>query len=146
MPRKKKVVAERVVVTGARPATFKLVEKASESFDLFRSSAKIGTARREPDGVWTARFDGLGASFRASGRSAPELLNLVGRYVLLGEAREAAARPLEEKHPDTKVKGKKSAEQALSIKLLRLGEERRLAGLDAEIEALQKSVRRAPRK
>jgi hypothetical protein len=144
-PRTPKAISERVAVPGVRPASFKLVEKATDSFDLFRSSRKIGAARVETDGAWTARFDGPDGGWQASAGSAAELLRLVGAYLLLGEARAAAARPLEEKRPELRAKGKKSAEQALSIKLLRLGEERRLAQLDAQMKELRRSIRRAPR-
>jgi putative SOS response-associated peptidase YedK len=43
-------LSERIGVPGVRPATFKLVEKAVQSYDLFRSGKKIGTARAEEAG------------------------------------------------------------------------------------------------
>ena len=43
-----------IEVPGARPATFKLVEWASDSFHLFRSSRKIGAAVKERG--WSAKF------------------------------------------------------------------------------------------
>jgi hypothetical protein len=143
--RKPKPIVEHVDMPGVRPASFKLVGKAADSFDLFRSSRKIGTARREEDG-WSAQFDAPGGRWTASAGSAAELLRLVGGYLLAGEAREAAARPVEETHPELKVKRKKSAEEALSIRLIRLGEERRVAQLDALLKELRKRIKRAPRR
>jgi hypothetical protein len=121
----------RVEVAGARPATFKLIEKAAESFDLYRSSRKIGTARVEKRGRWAARFEFGEGAWTVSAASAKELLVQIGRFVLASEAREAAADALA---APTK-KGKRSAEERLSLELIRRSEELRIERLDALIAA-----------
>jgi hypothetical protein len=83
-----------VDVPGARPAAFKLVERAEDSFYLYRSSRKIGTARVEESGDWTARIETDDLRRTATAKSGPELLQLVGAYLLTLDARAAAARPV----------------------------------------------------
>ncbi len=137
-------LSEKVEVPGIRPATFKLVGRGPDSYFLYGSSKKLGTARVEPDGEWTARFATPAGSLEASAPSGPELLRLVGTYLLAGEAREAASRPIEEIHPELRVKGKKSAEEKLSIEIVRRGEKRRVEKLDALLAELSEHV--TPRK
>jgi hypothetical protein len=137
-------LSEKVEVPGVRPATFKLVGRGPDSYFLYRSSKKLGTARVEPDGEWTARFAGPDGFFEAAAPSGPALLRLVGTYLLAGEARAAASRPIEETHPELRVKGKKSAEEKLSIEIVRRSEERRVEKLDALLAELSEHV--TPRK
>jgi hypothetical protein len=137
-------LSEKVEVPGIRPATFKLVERGPDSYFLYRSSKKLGTARVEPDGEWTARFAGPEGSLEAAALSGAALLRLVGTFLLAGEARAAASRPIEETHPELRVKGKKSAEEKLSIEIVRRSEERRIEKLDALLAELGAHV--TPRK
>ena len=53
----RKPISEKVEVPGIRPSTFKLVDRGPDSYFLYRSSRKLGTARVEEDGSWSARFD-----------------------------------------------------------------------------------------
>src|ERR1044071_9172214 len=87
-------ISAQIEIPGVRPATFKLLERAKESYFLYRSSKKLGTARVEENGEWTARIGEGKAGFIATARSGPELLKLVGTYLLAGEARAAALRPV----------------------------------------------------
>ena len=130
-PRKSaKPIAERVEVAGVPPASMKLVERALESYFLYRSSRKIGTARVEPKGEWTARFEDDDGEWTAAADSSPELLRLVGRFLLMKDARAKAARPVVEANPDLAVKGKKSAEERLSIAFAERAQKARIADLD----------------
>ena len=142
---KKKPISERVEMPGVRPATFKLVEKAAESFDLFRSSRKIGSARVERGGVWTATFDAPGGRRMATAASGKDLLRLAAGYLLAAEAREAMARPVEEAHPELRLKGKKTADEKLSIDFVRRAQESRVAQLDGLLAELGKRIKRAPK-
>ena len=139
-----KPISERVEVPGVRPATFKLVEKGPELYDLYRSARKIGTARVEPNGEWTARFEAAGR-WTAAAKSGPELLRLIGTYLLAGEAREQTARPLEETHPELGAKGKRTADEKLSIEFIRRGQMRRASQLDELLGELGKQIKRAPK-
>lgn len=136
-------VSERVEMPGVRPATFKLVGRAEDSFLLYRSSRKLGTARVEKDGSWSAQVGEGKSGFVARAFSGRELLNLVGAYLLAGEAREAAARPVEEANPDLRIKGKKSPEERLSIEFARRAQAARIADLDELLAQLGKSIRPA---
>lgn len=129
---------------GARPAIFKLVERAQESFYLYRSSRKIGTARIEENREWTARVGEGKSGFLATARSGPELLKLVGTYLLAAEAREAVARPVEESNPELRIKGKKSPEERLSIEFAHRAQAARLADLDKLLAELKRNIKRAP--
>jgi hypothetical protein len=113
-----KPLSEKVEMAGVRPATFKLVERGPDSYFLYRSSRKLGTARVEENGEWTARFDDPDGPIEATASSGPELLRMVGTWLLAHEAREEAAQPLEETHPELRVKGRKTAEEKLSIEII----------------------------
>jgi hypothetical protein len=128
-------VAERVAVPGGRPATFRLRWKAPESFDLYRGSRKLGTARVEENGDWTARFDRNGKSWHAAAGSGEELLRLVGVFVLAHEAKEVP--PAELDLPKEKVP---AAERKLSAKWNDLQEKKRLEGLDRMIRKARERI------
>jgi hypothetical protein len=134
-------LSARIEVPGVRPANFKLVERAEESFYLYRSSRKNGTARVEENGEWTARVEGGDARFVATATSGPELLKLVGTYLLASEARTAASKPVEESHPELRIKGKKTAEERLSIEFTRCSQASRIAELDELLAALRRSIK-----
>jgi hypothetical protein len=138
-------LSERVELPGVRPATFKLTERAKESFYLYRSSRKLGTARVEENGAWTARIGEGKAGLVATAETGPELLKLVGAYLLAGEAREAAARPVEEANPEFRIKGKKSPEERLSIEFARRAQAARIADLDDLLAELKANIKRAPK-
>ncbi len=108
-----KPITEWIEVAGVRPATFKLVEKATASYDLFRSSKMIGTARVEDDGSFSARFD------------APD-----GTW-------SATAEPLKE----LEAKGRKTADEKLSIAFLQHAQTSRIATLDQQLAAMRKGVK-----
>ena len=127
---------------GARPATFKLLPRAEDSFFLYRSSRKIGTARVEENGDWTARLEDENPRRLATAKSGRELLKLVGEYILTREAREAAARPVEEADASLRIKGKKTPEERLSIQFAQRAQASRLADLDAKLAELGRSVKR----
>jgi len=141
-PRRAPPIALRVDVPGARAATLKLVEIGPDSYTLFRSARRIGTARVEEDASWSARFAAPDGEWTAPADSAEALLTVVGRYLLTGEARDAAARPLEETTPELKAKGRKTPEQLLSLKLLRQAQARRLATLDAALAGMRRALRK----
>jgi hypothetical protein len=124
-----------------RPAVFKLLPRAEDSFFLYRSSRKIGTARVEENGEWTARLEDEKPRRTATAKSGPELLKLVGEYLLTREARDAVARPVEEADPSLRIKGKKTAEERLSIKFAERAQAARLAEYDARLAELGKSIR-----
>ena len=139
---KKKRPAPIVVeVPGVRPASFKLVERAANSYDVFRSSKKIGTARVEEGGGWSAQFEAPRKTWVATAASSEALLRLLGTFLLAGEARAAAARPVEEIDPALKVKGKANAEQKLSRAFAARAQERRLAELDEVLTECRKSMK-----
>jgi hypothetical protein len=140
---KGKAISEKVAVPGVRPVGFKLVEKAADSYDLYRSSRKFGTARVEPMGDWTARFEAPGGEFTAAAQSAPDLLRLVGAYLLLGDARKEAEKPVEESRPELRVGKKATAEEKLSLEFARRAQKRRIAELDDTLEELRKRIKRA---
>jgi len=135
-------LSEKAEVAGVRPATFKLVERGPDSYFLYRSSRKLGTARVEENGEWTARFDDPDRPVETTARSGPELLRMVGTYLLAQEAREEAARPLEETDPELRVKGRKTSEEKLSIEMMRRAQERRVEKLDALIAELGEHLTR----
>jgi len=140
---KSEPLSERVEVPGARPAAFKLVERAADSFYLYRSSRKIGTARVEENGEWTARIEMDDLKCRGTAKSGRELLQLVGVYLLTREAREAAARPVEESDPALKIKGRKTPEERLSLEFAERAQASRLAALDQRLKELGRSFRKA---
>lgn len=139
--KKKRPVPVLVDVPGVRPASFKLVGRGPDSYDLFRSSRKIGTARVEESGAWTARFEVPRRRWTASAASAEGLLRLVGTFLLAGEAREAAARPVEETDPALKAKRRMNAEQKLSRQFAERAQARRLEELDALIAECRKNMK-----
>ena len=139
-------ISERVELPGTRPTTFKLIERAAESFYLYRSSRKLGTARVEENGEWTARIGEGKAGLIATAKSGPELLKLVGTWLHAGEAREAAAQPVEETNPELRIKGKKSPEERLSIEFAKRAQAARIADLDALMAQLKKSITRPPKR
>ncbi len=131
-----KPIAERIEIASARPATFKLVEKAAQSYDLFRSGKKIGTARVEDDGSFSARFEASDGVWSATAKSAPDLLQRVGRYLLTLDARAAAAEPLKV----LDAKGRKTADEKLSIAFLQREQAHRTTALGRELAAMRKDM------
>ena len=138
-----KPITERVEVPGVPPATLKLVERALELYFLYRSSRKIGTARVEEKGEWTARFEDDDGDWAASAASGPELLRLVGGFLLTRDARAKASRPVEEANPDLAVKGKKSPEERLSIAFAERAQKARIADLDKALTEFKTRVKPA---
>jgi hypothetical protein len=138
-----KPIAERVEVPGVSPASMKLVERALESYFLYRSSRKIGTARVEGKGAWTARFEDDDGEWTATAGSGPELLRLVGTFLLTKDAKAKAQRPVEEANPDLAVKGKKSAEERLSIAFAERAQKARIADLDKALNEFKTRVKPA---
>ncbi len=132
----------RIEVAGVRPATFKLVEKAEGSCDLFRSSKRIGTARVEEDGTLSARFKSSDGEWSATAKSASDLLQLVGRYLLTIDARTAAAMPLNESHPELQAKGKKTVDEKLSVAFLKQAQAHRIATLDQNLATMRKAMKK----
>jgi hypothetical protein len=128
-----------VEVPGVRPATFKLVEKGIESFDLFRSSKKLGTARVEERGDWTARFTFDGKDWNARADSVEELLQRIGTFILATDARAAAAEPVE-RALQVKAKSQLTAEEKFSLEWARRAQDVRLAKLDALIAECRKEI------
>ncbi len=145
LPKPDPTITERVELAGVRPAAFKLTERAKDSFFLYRSSRKLGTARVEENGEWTARIGEGKSGFVATAWSGPELLKLVGAYLLAGEARAAAMRPVEESNPELAIKGRKSPEERLSIEFAKRAQAARLADIDALLARLKKSIGRQPK-
>lgn len=121
------------------------MEKGPDLFDLFRSSRKIGTARIEENGEWTARFEAAGERWTAVAELAADLLRYLGAYLLLGEARKEAERPLEEVNPDLRLTDKITADQKLSIAFAHRTQERRIEKLDELIGLLGKHIKRIPK-
>jgi len=132
-----KAISEQVEVQGARPATFRLVEKAEDSFDLYRSGKKIGTARAEENGEYSAHFTASDGEWQAKAATPSELLGLVGRYLLRLDARASAASA--ETAPR---KAGKTAEEKLSITFLKKAKSHRLATLDEELAAMRENFQR----
>jgi hypothetical protein len=128
-------ISERVEVPGVRPATFRLRWRAEDSYDLYRGSRKLGTARIEENSEWTGRFDREGKAWRATADSGEELLRLIGVFLLAQEGKDApsAASP-------AVAKDVSAAERRLSAKWNRLQEERRLSRLDELIEEARTRV------
>lgn len=121
----------------------KLVERALESYFLYRSSRKIGTVRVEEKGDWTARFEDDDGEWIATAGSGPALLQLVGAFLLTKDARERALRPVEEANPDLAVKGKKSAEERLSIAFAERAQKARIGELDKALAEFRARVKPA---
>ena len=136
-----KALSERVELAGVKPATMKLVERGPESYFLYRSSRKIGTARVEPDGAWTARFETAEGTWNASGDSAPDLLRSVGSFLLATEARALAGRDVKDANPELRIKGRKTPEEALSLKFAERAREARMAEVDALLAALRQRIK-----
>lgn len=137
----KKPISEKVEVPGVRPATFKLVERGPGSYALYRSSRKLGTARVEEDGNWTARFGDGKSERQAEAESGKALLRVVGGWLLLHEARERAAQPVEVP-PDRPRKGKLTADEKLALEFLRRSGAHRVEEIDALIAGLAAKVKR----
>lgn len=138
-----KPITARVEVPGVPPVSMKLVERALESYFIYRSSRKIGTARVEAKGEWTARFEDDDGEWTAAADSGTELLRLVGRFLLTKDARAKAARPVGEANPDLAVKGKKSAEERLSIAFAERAQRARIADLDKALAEFRTRVKPA---
>jgi hypothetical protein len=136
-----KPIAERVEVPGVPPASLKLVERAFESYFLYRSSRKIGTARVEPKDEWTARFEDDDGEWTASAASGPDLLRLVGTFLLTKDARARASRPVVEANPDLAFKGNKSAEERLSIAFAERAQKARIAELEKAVARLRAQIK-----
>jgi hypothetical protein len=134
-----KPIARRVEVAGVRPATFKLVDRGEGLFDLYRSSRKIGNAR-SGGGRWTGQFWTSGENWRIAADSSEELLALVGEFELLTEAREAAARPVEEQNPELRLKARPTADEKLSVAWAKRLQKTRLDELDALIAVCRKRI------
>ena len=126
-----------IEVPGARPATFKLVEWAADSFHLFRSSRKIGAAVKERG--WSAKFRQAKKEWKANADSAEALLKLIGTFILASEARDLAARPLEADKA-SKGKGRRGKDEKISLEFLKRAQELRLAGIDAVIEDCRRRI------
>jgi hypothetical protein len=137
----KKPISEKVEVPGVRPATFKLVERGPGSYFVYRSSRKLGTARVEEDGSWTARFEDAEGERQAEAESGKALLRLVGGWLLLHEARELAAQPVETP-ADRPRKGKLTADEKLGMEFLRRSAARRVEEIDELIAGLADRVKR----
>ena len=136
----RETIAERVEVPGVRPATFRLRWKAEGSFDLYRSSRKLGRARVEEDGDWTARFEATGKRWLATAASGEDLLGLVDIFLLAQEAKEVSPPP-KDNPPDNR--SVTAAERKLSAKWQDLQEKRRIARLDELIREARKRIRPA---
>jgi hypothetical protein len=136
-------IVKKVEVPGARAALFKLVERALESYFLFRSSRKIGTARVEPNGYWTARFDDVDGSWIASSKSSMDLLRLIGEFQLAKDARRSASRRVEEANPALDIKGKKTVEERLSIAFAERARTGRIEELDRLLNELRTKIKPA---
>ena len=121
---------------GVRPATLRLMWRAEDSYDLYRGSRKLGTARVEETGKWTARFDREGRAWLATAEDAPDLLRLTGAFILAHEAREA---PAVEGSPPAE-KSVPAAERRLSENWKRLQEKRRLSRLDDLLRQARKRI------
>jgi hypothetical protein len=137
---KRKTFSERVEVPGVRPAPFQLLDKGEGLFDLRRSSGTIGNARPDKGGQWSAQFWLEGEKWRAEAGSADALLRLVGIFILAGEARAAAARPVEEQNPELRAKGKLTADQKLGLEWARRVQQNRLAELDALLVSYREQI------
>ncbi len=137
---KHSTVSERVEIPGVRPATFKLVDKGGELFDLYRASRKIGNARAGARGRWTGQFWLAGEKWRAEAGSAEELVRLVGAFQLATEARAAAARPVEEQNPELRAKGRLTPDQKLGLQWARRVQQNRLAELDAMLASCRERI------
>lgn len=138
-PATRKTYSRRVEVPGVRPAAFKLVEKGVESFDLFRSSGRLGTARVEERGQWAARFAFDGKDWKARADSAEALLQRIGTFILATEAHEAAAEPVE-KTLKVKAKSRLTAEEKFSLEWARRAQDVRLEKLNALIAECARSI------
>jgi hypothetical protein len=129
----------RVEVPGISPASFKLAEKAEDSFDLFHSSRKIGTARREERGQYSARFEGAGTKWKATAKSPGELLDLIGTFLLAQQARgseQKARGPT----PEITESDIPVVERKLGKKWAELLEKQRVARLDELIAGCRKRI------
>ena len=133
---KSRVVSERVEVAGARPTTFKLMEKAEDSFDLFRSGKKIGTARAEENGEVSGRFTAADGEWSVTGQTARELLQLIGRYLLTIDARSAAGAD-----EGQSSKAKPTVEEKLSVEFLKRAQTNRLSALDQDLAAMRRDMK-----
>jgi hypothetical protein len=138
-----KPFVEQVEVPGARPATFKLIERALESYFVFQSSRKLGTARVEPNGEWTARFKDGDGEWVAAAKSAAELLQLIGKFELAKTARRSAMRKVEEANPELAIKGKKTVEEKLSIAFAERARKGQIEDLDRRIAELRAKIKPA---
>ena len=130
--------SERIEVPGARPALFKLKEWAPDSFRLFRSSRKIGQAVAE-GGAWRAEFRFRDKDWTARAEAPDALLRLVGTFILAHEARDAAAAPVD-RALAKKKKGRASADEKLSLELMKRAQDLRRARLDGLIEECRKRI------
>jgi len=136
-----KTISEKVAVPGVRAATFKLLERGPDSYFLYRSSSKLGAARVEEDGTWTAFFGDAKSERQAKADSAKGLLRVVGSWLLLHEARELAAQPVAAP-ADRPRKGRLTADEKLSLEFLRRAGARRVEEIDELIAGLAKQVTR----
>lgn len=137
---KGETISEQVEVPGRRPATFRLRWKAEDSYDLYRGSRKLGTARVEENGDWTARFEDGAKPWQASGTDASDLLRLVGRFLLAHEA--LAVAPAKAEAPTDRVP---AAERRLSEKFKAMQEDRRRSALKGMIKDARRKLCRGMR-
>ena len=128
-------IVERVEVVGVRLATFKLVEKAEGSYDLFRSGKKIGTARVEESGDVSGRFTGPDGEWSVTLHTARELLQFVGSYLLTIDVRSAVA--AKERQSS---KAKQTAEERLSVAFLKKAQANGISALDQDLAAMRKGM------
>jgi hypothetical protein len=135
---KSESIAERIEVAGTTPAAFKLVGKAEDSFDLFRSGRKIGTARSEEAGGFSARFSAPDGEWTANAPTPSALLQRVGRYLLTLDARAAAV--------DAPArKAGRTGDEKLSVAFLKKAGALRLQAIDAELATMRRNMRRSRR-
>ena len=72
-----------------------------------------------------------------------DLLRLIGKFQLAKDARESASRRVEEANPELDIKGKKSAEERLSIAFAERARKGRLEELDRLIGELRRQIKPA---
>ena len=141
MPKSKTISAEVSVPGSAAHPKFRLVENGADSFNLYRGARKIGTARVEENQSVSARFEGLGKSWSAEADDAPDLLNLVGTFLLAHEVRDEAPSGFDVEETGA---GISAAERKLVGQWKALSGKRRNKDLDDLIAAARKRIK--PRK
>ncbi len=72
----------------------------------------------------------------------PTFCNSSARYLLTIDARTAAAVPLNESHPELQAKGKKTADEKLSVAFLKQAQTHRIATLDQSLATMRKAMKK----